>query len=226
MGFNYGYDFGFGSDFASIDPEIGSVPGVVLVIYLVVVLLMLAFSIACYVLQSVGLYSIAKRRGIRHPWLSWLPLGNMWILGSISDQYQYVAKGQIRNRRKVLLGLMIAIYVLGLPVEILALAVAAMDAGINAALVLLGIALATCVICIVATVFQYIANYDLFASSDPNNATVFLILGIFFPVTLPFFIFACRKKDRGMPPRKQKLPESETSEAPGFPEAQQDDFEL
>jgi len=55
------------------------------------------------------------------------------------------------------------------------------------------------------TVFQYVAYYDLFASSHPSNATLYLVLAIVFQVTLPFFVFACRKKDEGMPPRKQPV---------------------
>ena len=53
------------------------------------------FSVVTYVLTSLGLYTMAKRRMINHPWLSWVPVANMWILGSLSDQYRYVARGQV-----------------------------------------------------------------------------------------------------------------------------------
>ena len=72
---------------------------------------------------------------------------------------------------------------------------------------------------ITGVVFRYIAYHKLFTSSDPNNAVAFLIIGIFIPVTLPFFVFACRKKDRGMPPRKQ-TPQREQIQT------EQDDFVL
>ena len=45
-------------------------------------------QIAVYVFTSLALYTIAKRRGINHPWLSWIPVANVWILGSIADQYR------------------------------------------------------------------------------------------------------------------------------------------
>ncbi len=45
-------------------------------------------SIALYVLQAIGLYTIAQRRGIRHAWLAWVPVGSVWILGSIADDYR------------------------------------------------------------------------------------------------------------------------------------------
>ena len=71
-----------------------------------------SFGIALYVLRALGLYSIAKRRGINHPWMSWVPVLDLWVLGCISDQYQYVVNGNVRNKRKWLLGLSIAMAVL------------------------------------------------------------------------------------------------------------------
>ena len=80
--------------------------------YLVYMLFMLTVSVGTYVLQALSLYSIANRRGIRRPWLSWIPVGSTWILGCISDQYQYVVKGKVRNKRKALLVLEIIQYIL------------------------------------------------------------------------------------------------------------------
>lgn len=64
-------------------------------------------SIAAYILLALGMYSIAKRRGIKNPWLAWIPVANMWLLGCISDQYRYVAKGQEKSKRKMMLVLSI-----------------------------------------------------------------------------------------------------------------------
>ncbi len=209
MEFPYTYDYSY------TEPAIEGAVGFVLVFLLLFYLLLLGLGVISYVLQSVSMYTIAKRRGIRHPWLSWLPVGNMWILGSISDQYQFVAKGKVRNRRKVLVGLTAAMLLLLLCVCVMIFAsaiaeAAAMDAGemllgASLAVALLGY-LTILVISVVAVVFQYIALYDLYASCDPNNAAMFLVLSIFFSITMPFFVFACRKKDRGMPPRKIEVP--------------------
>lgn len=69
-------------------------------------------GILAYILQALALYTIAKRRGIRKPGLAWIPFGNSWILGSLSDQYHYVTKREIKNKRKKLLGAQIASSVL------------------------------------------------------------------------------------------------------------------
>lgn len=190
--------------------------GVIALIVVLFYLLMFAFLILTYVLQSLGMYTIAKRRGIHKPWLAWIPVGNMWMLGSISDQYQYVVKGRVRNRRKTLMGLTIAIYALMIPVYALYImmiifSVASPETVTGEGMVAYGLlivllALVMMVVAIVAAVFQYIALYDLFVSCDPGNAVMYLVLSIFINVTLPFFMFACRKKDLGMPPRKAVTP--------------------
>lgn len=212
----YGEFFG---DFSTMMGEDMAFLSRFLIVYLVVWLLSMGYSILVYVLQSLGLYTVANRRGIHHPWMAWLPVVNLWILGSVADQYQYVAKGKVTNRRKVMLGLNIAMYVMLLLILIFAfiLGFSAATAGFGGSLVpadmilpavvVLVLYLALLVVAIVLTVFQYIASYDLYVSCDPNNAVAFLVLSIFFNFLTPYFVFACRKKDKGMPPRKQPAAE-------------------
>lgn len=210
-GFDYPYQYEFEMD---IIPEATgfSALGVFLVLYLLIMFFTTAFSLVCYVLQSYGLYTIANRRGIRNSWLAWVPVGNMWTLGSISDQYQYVAKGKIKNRRKVLLGLTIGLVAAAAGGFVAVLASAMMSEGVAAG-VLAGVLImllgyfAFLILVVVAAVYQYLCCYDLYNSCNPGNAVLFLVLSIVFPVTLPFFIFACRKKDLGMPPKKKPAPQ-------------------
>ena len=197
------------------DAESGSVALIIyLVYYLLIYGVSLAFSIVSYILMSKGMYAIAKRRGIEKPWLAWVPVGSSWMLGCISDQYQYVAKGQVKNRRKTLLVLDIATLALAV-IYIFVMVAALAGMGIGAynqsmeqiilpymvlmlgCFVLIGVAVAV-------SVFQYIALFDLFRSCDPNRSVLYLILSIVVSYPLPFFVFACRNKDLGMPPRRDE----------------------
>ena len=63
------------------------------------------FALLLYVFRSMGVYSIAKRRELKNPWFAWIPVVDQYLLGSLSDQYQYVAKRKVKNKRKILLGL-------------------------------------------------------------------------------------------------------------------------
>ena len=197
--------------------------GGLMVVFILFWLLMMAFSVVCYVLQSLGMYTIAKRRGIHKPWLAWIPVVNMWLLGSISDQYQYVVKGRIRSRRKVLLGLNIAVFVMPIPIYAAAFVLLflgdAMAALGGVALLMVLCGLAMLVLSVLIVVYQYIALYDLYASCDPGNTVLFLVLSILVNVTMPFFIFACRKKDLGMPQRKP-APEPVIPQTYAIPEAE------
>ena len=210
-GFDYPYQYEFEMD---IIPEATgfSALGVFLVLYLLIMFFTTAFSLVCYVLQSYGLYTIANRRGIRNSWLAWVPIGNVWILGSISDQYQYVAKGKVKNRRKLLLGLNIGLVVatVGWFIAILASALMSESVAngvITFVLIMLLGYLAFLTMVVIATVYMYLCCYDLYNSCNPSNGVLFLVLSIIFSVTLPFFIFACRKKDLGMPPKKKPAPQ-------------------
>ena len=181
---------------------------------------MIIFS---YVFTALSLYTIAQRRGIKNPWMAWVPVLNYWILGSISDQYRYVVRGQVRNRRKVLLILEV-LKVVG----IIAAVVMAIVAGVQAimgipymemmseeqivltvfkkfipSLCALGVLIVATLILVVLTAIAY---YDLFASCEPENKVLYLVLGLIFSITLPIFLFVCRKKDLGMPARKAAQP--------------------
>ena len=197
--------------------------------YTIYSLIASAFGIAAYVLRALGLYTIAKRRGINHPWMGWVPVLDLWVLGCISDQYQYVVKGKDKNKRKWLLGLNIALAVVYIVFFVFCgIAVAGVVTGTTGGLqeeqlltALMGPAagLAICliplvIIAIACTVIRYVAFYDLYTSCNPQNNVLFLVLSIFFSVTEPFFVFFIRNKDEGMPPRRQTqyVPEYEPTQ--------------
>ncbi len=185
-------------------------------LYLVIMGIVLLWSVAAYVMTSLSFHTIAKRRNIGKPWLAWVPVANVWIIGSLSDQYRYVTQGQITNKRKVLLGLYIAVIGLLLVMLIpyaamIALAISSVDSVptdaqtmqvMMYALFVMAAAFAVMVVAIVYAVFLYISLYDVFRSCDPKNATLYLVLTILLGVVYPFFMLACRKKDLGMPERK------------------------
>ena len=188
------------------------------------------WGIVSYVLTSWGLYTLAQRREIGKPWLAWIPVANIWILGSLSDQYQYLVKGENKSKRKVLLALNILTAVITLVILVLfgvmvagailggsenELLAAVMGPGIamlGLCVPLMGVAIATMII-------RYMAMYDIYRSTDPANSTLFLVLSILVNVTEPFFLFFSRNKDQGMPPRKQPepvyVPTYDTSNTPG-----------
>ncbi len=175
-------------------------------------------SLASYVLTALALYTLADRRGLNKPWLAWIPVLNCWILGSLSDQYQYVVRGENKSKRKWLLGLNIVTALIGIFVAVLGVVilVGAINTGIYGGsetalmsqimgplLAIVGLCLPLVGVAIAFVVLYFMALYDVYKSMDPANSVLFLVLSVLFHVTEPFFLFFNRHKDKGMPPRRQ-----------------------
>ena len=195
-----------------ITPDLYDVMGIYLLICLNTWLWLTGIRFVCHIIRAPGSHSIAKRRGIRHPWLAWLPVLDLWILGSISDQYRSVARGEVKNRRKWLvllksIGLVLSI-VLVVQVVRYWMAAGDMHYSVREAEMLrllreylpvvLPLLLAYVSAVAAVAVMRFTALYHLFQSSVPRNAGLFLVLSILLPPLEGVLIFLCRKKDGGM----------------------------
>ena len=187
-------------------------------------------GLVAWVLGAIALYSMAKRRGINHAWLSWIPVGNLWILGSLADQYRYVSHGEVKNKRKALLTLSLIQVVLTIIMSGAIIMAVFRVIGLTTGsysedqmfetifgslmgvmfmiLPMMGVGLAVLII-------RYMALYDVFRSVAPTNAVMFLVLSIFFKITEPFFLFFNRLKDDGMV-RQQPQEARQTRQVPGY----------
>ena len=178
--------------------------GVLIVFYV----LMMALSICAYVFSSIGLFAMAKRRKIPAYGLAWVPMGNVWIMGQLADQFDRVTKGKDAKLRHwmfwLYVGFAVLMFISMILLAVAAFTSAAMDledmAGILPSLIfpmlLMLVAMGVIMAC---AVIEYIALYRIYRSANPDSATLLLILSIFFSICMPFFLFAIRKKDKGMP---------------------------
>ena len=127
-----------------------------------VLLIALAFLAVFYVFESLGLYTLAKRRGIPTPGWAWVPIGNLWIMGKLADQYDEMVKGKSMRFSQILLWLGVGI------------------AGVSCIVFPFAIFLAFLIpiAAIVLLVFYYLALYRIYQSCSPDNAVVFIVLSI------------------------------------------------
>ena len=206
MGYSYAYEIEEMIELGLLPVLFSSVPS-------------MAFGIAVYVLTALAFYTVADRRGLKNPWLAWIPVANLWLLGSISDQYRYVVKGEFKSKRKILLVLGIASMVVGIVIFglITSLAITGISGAMGGiseeqmvsqlmgrAIGMVGLFVPMMGIAIAQMVIRYMALYDVYKSMDPSNCVMFLVLSILFSFTEPFFLFFNRNKDEGMPPRRQQ----------------------
>lgn len=177
--------------------------------------ILLVFSVINYIFQGISMHTIAKRRGIEKPWLAWVPVGNTWLLGCISDQFRYLAYGETTNRRSqllrrnmiVLVGSLVVGFLMGFVIGLQESGAMSESTSLVIILLLLLGTYGLLAVSVVAMVLQYRCLFDLYRSCNPSMAVVFLLLSILVGYPQPFLLYACRNKDLGMPPRQTNPPQ-------------------
>jgi hypothetical protein len=174
--------------------------------------------ILSYVLYSLGMYTISCRRGLAHPWLSWVPFLSCFQLGTIADHYKLTRVEHQGIMRWVLLvlGFINAAVIVGVIALTISVAVEAVLGVATFGLLFLDevfanvfnenfeqfILAVTCLplLCLPYWIAKIVAQYQLFKSSRPDLALVFLLLSIFVPFVTPVLIMVCKEYDDGMVP--------------------------
>lgn len=80
FGYHHNYDYGYAN--AQGMPD--SVFNAVLAIVMIVAAVGLMIKLAAYIIHSYGLYRIADRLGVKHPWLAFLPYARDYLYGEVS----------------------------------------------------------------------------------------------------------------------------------------------
>jgi len=124
-------------------------------------------AFASYVFVALGLYTMAQRRNIENPWIAWIPVAQLYILGRVIRTLN-IGGYEIPQVELVLPGIAIASAVLGM------------------------IPLIGTVISIAAAVVSFFALYKLYKIHRPDQAVLYLVLSIIIPFMGPVFIFLMR----------------------------------
>ena len=194
--------YGSGSDVMSgISAGLGGILIAVILFYGVVFL----YTILAYVLQSISLHTIAKRRGISYPWLAWIPFGTNWILGAIACDYDK-RNGVKRRWDKLLLILSIVIVAIVVIVEVIlfvslfmtivnASTASAPDKEILILVILMSLAiLPVSLLTGIFVMLQTICVFKLFESTVPQKALTYFLIYLLVPFAAPICLFACRNQ--------------------------------
>lgn len=130
-------------------------------------LITLILSIILYVLSSIGLYKLATNQKINNPWIAWIPIANLYILGSIIKNIK-IDSYEIPKIELVLpIGCLLSILLSPIP--------------------LIG-----WVISIAYFVLFLISVFKLFKLYRPSQAAIWLTISIILPFMGPIFIFIMR----------------------------------
>lgn len=127
----------------------------------------LILSIILYVLSSIGLYKLAINQNIINPWIAWVPIANLYILGSIVKNLK-IDSYEIPKLELVLpIGCLLSILLKVIP--------------------LIG-----WIVSIAYFVLFLISLFKLYKIYRPSQAIVWIIISIILPFMGPIFIFIIR----------------------------------
>lgn len=202
MSMNYGWMIG-----DALEGVFGATLGVFTGIFVILMMLCFAVAIAQYVLTAVGMFTIAKRRGLRLYGLAWVPVASSWVLGSIADQYDRKAQGKELHLRTILLIGSIVAEVMAIALIVSAIL---MICGLQSALAfVLVFYILTILVSIAYTVFYFIALYKTYRSCTTGSCVWMLILSIFFSIATPICLMCVKNKDGGFLELQEKQHQSE-----------------
>ncbi len=152
-------------------------------LFLIIVLLFyLGLAFAFHLLYAFGPYRMAKHAGIPHAWLGLFPIGTSWLVGLLAERSLYSYTG-----RRLRLALWTpALWGIGTCGAFLTLGLALADVDFS------GLVVAAVVLTIVGwvagTVFSLYGLYYLFKDYAPENALLYILLGIFFQIQFIFLL--------------------------------------
>lgn len=182
-------------------------------VYLVVVGVALLLSLIPYLLQSFGLYNMAKACGFANPWTAFIPYANTFTFGRIAEKYQKKNGTKSAKFGAILLTLQIVMVVVLIAfvvfmIALIGIAVAKGDeiseeTVLTIIIPFLLMYLAILGVAIAYTVVYYVALWRIFAIFDNYNATTYTVLSIFFSILAPIFLFVVRKNPPVFDPMAQ-----------------------
>lgn len=175
--------------------------------------IVLGISFVLYFLQAAGIYKMSKNMGLPNSWMAFIPILNHYALGRIAEKYIKNDGRPSAKFSKILLILNVISLVVALAFiifvfillfleaasfsEIDAIMYSEEMAAISGITIVLPIILGYFIfvgIIIAFNVVYYVALWRIFALYDNNNATLYLVLTIFFSFLYPIFLFILRNR--------------------------------
>ncbi len=164
---------------------------ILVVVVLLVYLGIIGVSIAQYIMQSLAMYTIADKRGVKNAWLAWIPVGESWVLGKVCDEYDERCNTK-KNWAKTLLilsltgGVFFVVTYVAFFVFVIASAVSSggdLETWMIAPFVglYLVLLLATLLMCACA-VLKLICTYKVYESIVPEKAIKYMIVSTLVPL--------------------------------------------
>ncbi len=168
----------------------GSMEILMVVLLLLIYLGLIGVCIAQYILQSLSMYTIADKRGVKNAWLAWIPIGDAWVLGKVVDEYDERCNTK-KNWAKTLLtlnllgGVFFAVTYVAFFVFVFATIISEgdLDSWAIVPFIVLYLLLLVAVLMLSAgSVLKMICTYKVYESIVPHKAIKYMIVSVLVPL--------------------------------------------
>ncbi|MBO5870461.1 MAG: hypothetical protein J6Q89_06895 [Clostridia bacterium] len=171
---------------------------------------LLLFSLANYILFSLGLYNVAKNNNVSAPGLAWVPVARQWVKGSIVDFHS--KKRGYDSKWRILLPIFACLPFLvfiAMYVVIIGTVLAAADAlsppdlymteELSAMIITFVIAyIALLVAELLNIISNIIVDYKIYEEIVPKKAIIYTFLSYFIPLAKGICLLTCKKYGNGI----------------------------
>lgn len=175
------------------------------VFFIVLYIVLFAGVIVNYILTSLSLHTIAKRRLISKPWLAWIPVASVWTVGSIADDYD--ARMNINRKWRVVLLTLTLVFYAVFMIMYIAMFVMVFSFVMEHQIVsplpeevvafVIPISLFVTVISVVGmalSICTYICMFKIFESTVSHKALKYFLLSMFVPFASAICLFLSRNQ--------------------------------
>ncbi len=191
------------------------VAATVLIVVALAYLFLLGYAIFSYVLTSLSLHTLSRRRGIANPWLAWIPYGSYWIMGALAKDYDK-KNGMNRKWDKILLTLSLIAAISFVIIYIVLLIfmfvnIATLEAAgdnvtsematefIVPLVIIYAVLVIVMMLMMALQALVYICTYKIFESTVPEKSLKYFLLYMLVPFAGPICLFRCRNCGYEMP---------------------------
>ena len=165
-----------------------------------IILLFGGLLLADYIMSSLGLMRLAKRRNIPSPWLSWIPVASSWITGSLVDEYDF-RNGFSRGWKHWLLWSTTAAIVslIWYTVESITVEELMQHYYNSAHIGIIALRLFICLIVLIiagsiTNGLNYVCMFKIYESTVPEKALKYFLISLLVPLGQPICLLLCSGK--------------------------------
>ena len=189
-----------------------------LIVMLVIVAVFLLIALAQYIMQSIAITHIGRRRGIKQPWLIWIPIARNWAIGALADDHD--ARNGLTRRFRVLLLVFVLVFY-GAYIILYGSIFASMPALENMSYdspeivstvigLFIGMYSGIFIIVILSlavTALNYVCLYKIYESLSPRRCVLHFILGLLIPLYMPISLLCLKNSGYPYPEETPAIPE-------------------